>query len=200
MTRKCRHCKAELPKVKDSDPVQAKGFCDFAHMARHGLEKARASREKKDRQELRQRKEAIKTRREWLSEAQAAFNQYIRLRDEDQPCICCGQWADESWKPGGSWDAGHFLARGSHPELAFDEANCHKQLKSCNAGAGKFTRKNHTVSQEYRVRLIEKIGEAEVLRLEGPHEPKKYTTEELKEIKTYYRRLTRELKRKQEAA
>lgn len=195
MTRKCRHCKAELPKVKDSTPVQAKGFCSFDHMARHGLEKGREQIARRERKELRQRKEAIKTLAEHRSEAQTEFNRYIRARDANEPCICCGQWADESWKPGGTWDAGHYLSRGSHPELAFDEANCHKQLKSCNAGAGRFTRKNHTVSQEYRIRLIEKIGEAEVLRLEGPPEPKKYTIDDYKQMKAHYRRLTRELKK-----
>ncbi|MAL97166.1 MAG: hypothetical protein CL583_01830 [Alteromonadaceae bacterium] len=194
--RKCRHCKAELPSIKNSDPVQAKGFCEFEHAVQYGRQKAKESREKRERKEQRERKQSIKRRSEWLSEAQAEFNKFIRARDADQPCICCGVWADESWKPGGTWDAGHYLSRGSHPELAFDEANCHKQLKSCNAGAGKYTKKNFTVSQQYRERLIQKIGEAEVLRLEGPHEPKKYTIDELKELKTYYRRLTRELKRK----
>jgi len=46
---------------------------------------------------------------------------------------------------------------------------------------------------EYRIRLVKKIGQAAVDCLEGPHEPKRYTIDELKKIKARYRRLLREL-------
>jgi len=46
----------------------------------------------------------------------------------------------------------------------------------------------------YRVNLIQKIGLAEVERLEGPQEPKKYSIDELKEIISTYRAKTKELK------
>jgi len=40
---------------------------------------------------------------------------------------------------------------------------------------------------EYRIRLVKKIGQAAVDWLEGPHEPKRYTIDELKEIKAEYK-------------
>ena len=39
----------------------------------------------------------------------------------------------------------------------------------------------------YRQGLIDKYGEGVVLWLEGPHEPKKYTIEEIIEIKARYK-------------
>lgn len=93
------------------------------------------------------------------------------------------------------WDAGHFLTRGAYPELKFDEDNCHRQLKSCNAGSGKFAAKQKTVSESYRIRLIEKIGIERVERLEGPHPPRKWTIEDLQEIRETYKSKLRELVR-----
>jgi hypothetical protein len=67
------------------------------------------------------------------------------------------------------------------------ETNCHKQLKSCNAGSSKYARKGRTVSQNYRERLIDKIGLAEVERLEGPHDVKKYSIDDLRSIRDDYK-------------
>ena len=36
------------------------------------------------------RKQEIKTRREWIVEAQQSFNKFIRIRDTLDPCISCG--------------------------------------------------------------------------------------------------------------
>lgn len=152
------------------------------------VQTSRAKAERRaQRADTKARKEKIKPRSQWMKEAQAAFNSFIRKRDEHLPCICCGKWgADEGWKPGGSWDAGHFLGVGAYPELRFIEDNCHKQLKSCNAGSAKYARKGRTVAQEYRERLIQKIGIERVEFLEGPHEPKHYSIEDLKQIKATY--------------
>lgn len=162
---------------------------------------AKASRQKEKRAELKQRKEAIKRRSEWEAEAQAEFNKFIRERDYDKPCICCNSYGeDENWLTGGKWDAGHFLALGSHPELRFEEDNCHKQLKSCNAGSSKYARKGRTVSAGYEIGIVAKIGQERVDWLKGPHAPRKYTIEELKEIKRRYAKLARELKKAREQA
>lgn len=143
----------------------------------------------------------LKTKSEWLREAQQAFNEFIRLRDKDQPCICCGSWGDaEEAIYGGKWDCGHFLSRGAYPELRFEESNCHKQLKSCNAGSSKYANKGRTVAEGYRAGLILKIGLEMVEWLEGPHEPKRYTIDELKAIKEEYREKVRELKKQGEEA
>lgn len=202
--RKCRlkSCRDELPTLKNSDRWQRAGFCTDVHMAQHGLNLARASQErdkarkaKQERAEHRERKQRIKTRSEWLKEAQAAFNTYIRARDDGLPCICCGEYGDGLHGRGGEWDAGHYLSRGAYPELRFVETNCHRQLKSCNAGSNKYARKGRTVREGYRERLIERIGLEKVEWLEGPHEAPKYTIDELRIIRDTYRAKLKELRR-----
>lgn len=148
--------------------------------------KAKAARQ--ERAQTKEARERIKTRAKWLEEAQAAFNSFCRERDKDLPCICCGQWpSSDDYKPGGYWDAGHWKSRGAFPELRFVEINCHKQLKSCNAGSSKYARKGRTVSAGYRENLIRKIGQESVDWLDGPHEAKHYTIEDLRRIKQEYK-------------
>jgi endogenous inhibitor of DNA gyrase (YacG/DUF329 family) len=129
---------------------------------------------RKEKAALKARKEAAKPRSQWLREAQTAFNAYIRARDSDLPCISCGRHHD------GQWHAGHYLSTGARPELRFDEANVWRQCQPCNTHL-------HGNLVLYRTELIRRIGLAEVERLEGPHQPKKYTVAELREIKDTYR-------------
>ena len=183
MARKCRHCKAELPKVKDCESIyQKKGFCDLDHMASHGLAKSKASKERAERKELKARKEKLKSRGDYARETQAVFNKYIRLRDHNLPCISCGRYHE------GQYHAGHYRTVGGNPELRFEELNCHKQCSVCN---------NHKSGNivEYRINLIKRIGSVRLEWLEGPHEPAKYTIDDLKEIKAKYRTLANELKK-----
>ena len=107
-------------------------------------------------------------------QAQAAFNAFIRKRDCNLPCISCGRHHD------GQYHAGHYRSRGAHPELRFEELNCHKQCAPCN---------NHLSGNisNYRPALIERISQDKVDWIEGPHEPKKYTCAELKEIELLYK-------------
>jgi len=127
-------------------------------------------------------KERIKTRGEWLKEAQARFNEFIRLRDHYRPCISCGRHHK------GQYHAGHYISVGAAPELRLNEDNCHKQCSACN---------NYLSGNlvKYRVNLIEKIGLERVEALEGSHEAKKYTIEQIKEIKKQYSDKVKELKK-----
>jgi len=113
-------------------------------------------------------------------QAQAAFNAYIRTRDCKLNCISCGR------EHSGQYHAGHYRSRGAHPELRFEELNCHKQCAPCN---------NHLSGNisNYRPALIDKIGLDKVEWIEGPHEPKKYTCSELKEIELLYKQKLKEL-------
>ena len=106
--------------------------------------------------------------------AQQSFNKYIRVRDDKLPCISCGRHHT------GQYHAGHYRSRGAHPELRFEELNCHKQCAPCN---------NHLSGNisNYRPALITKIGQDKVDWIEGPHKPKKYTCAELKKIELKYK-------------
>jgi len=136
---------------------------------------------KEEAADFRRRKEAIKPRSKWLSEAQTAFNAWVRIRDAHRPCISCGRHHQ------GEWHAGHYLSTGARPELRFDEANVHKQCQPCNTHL-------HGNLVLYRAELIRRIGQPEVDRLEGPQKQAKLGIPELREIRDRYRRLTKEAK------
>jgi hypothetical protein len=140
----------------------------------------RKQQSKKDRVETAKRKERAKSRSDWMKEAQAAFNAYIRKRDEALPCISCGRHHT------GQYHAGHYLSVGARPELRFCELNVWKQCAPCNTHL-------HGNLVLYRAELIRRIGIDKVEWLEGPHEPKKYRIDDLKAIKEEYKRKAREL-------
>lgn len=146
---------------------------------------AAEAREKQARADYKVRKEAIKTRSDWLKEAQTAFNAFIRARDAHLPCVSCGRFHQ------GSWDAGHYRSVGSMPALRFHEDNCHRQCVPCNQHkAGNVV--------EYRIGLVARIGAERVAFLEGPHEPAKLSIEEIKAIKATYKQKLKELKARAE--
>jgi hypothetical protein len=134
--------------------------------------------------ETKRLKKKLKSRSDWLREAQKEFNRFIRLRDHYENCISCG-----TNKPV-QYAAGHYLTVGGFPELRFDEDNVHKQCnKNCNM-------KKSGNAIQYRIRLIKRIGIERVESLEGPHEPKKYTIEFIRELKDRYRIRANELEKK----
>ncbi|MEO8807919.1 MAG: recombination protein NinG [Burkholderiaceae bacterium] len=136
---------------------------------------------KADRIETRRKLDGLKPLSHWVKLTQAAFNGFIRARDAGKPCISCGRHHV------GSWDAGHYLTTGARPELRFDEDNVHRQCVPCN----QHLHGNHVL---YRIGLIARRGLAVVERLEGPHAPKKYTVDELAEIRKDCRAKERQLK------
>lgn len=142
--------------------------------------KVRADK-KSEREETKRRKEAVKSRAQWAREAQAAFNAWIRARDAGMACISCGRHHN------GQYHAGHFLSVGAHPELRFEPLNVHLQCAPCNTHLS-----GNAVL--FRKGLIAKHGMAVVEWLEGPHEPKKYTIDDLKQIKEKYTLMLRQLK------
>ena len=160
--------------------------CAIIDAPRH-QEKARKSLAQVERKEIKVRKEKLKSRGEHMREAQQAFNEFIRARDqaEGHPCISSGKPLDWS---GNAVDAGHYRSVGSAPHLRFDERNCHAQSKQDN----RFLSGN---AVDYRICLIARIGQEAVDALEADQSVRKYTIEEIKAIKAEYRARTRELKR-----
>ncbi|MFV3015524.1 recombination protein NinG [Pseudomonas sp. KHB2.9] len=151
--------------------------------------KARKSLAQVERCEIKVRKEKLKSRADHSREAQAAVNEYVRLRDAHLPCISCDSTPnDNDLMTGSRWDAGHYRSVGACPELRFEPLNIHRQCVKCN-------RNLSGNAVEYRIRLVLRIGADKVAWLEGPHEARKYTAEEIKAIKAEYRAKTRELKR-----
>jgi hypothetical protein len=127
-------------------------------------------------------KQAIKSRSDWVKEAQQAFNAWVRERDKDLPCISCQRHHT------GQYHAGHYRTTKACPELRFEPLNVHKQCSVCN---------NHLSGNilEYRINLIKRIGIELVDWLEGAHEPKKYTIDDLKAIKAEYKEKLKQLQK-----
>ena len=144
------------------------------------LIKVQQAKDKKRRKENREAKARLKTRGDWLREAQIAFNAYIRARDNGDGCISCGR------NTGCKMNAGHYRSVGACPELRFEEFNVHLQCEHCNS----YLSGN---AIEYRIRLIDKIGQEKVAWLEGPHDHKKYSIDDIKAIKAEYRKKRKEL-------
>lgn len=178
--KRCRHCGNSFQPISSMSKACSVP-CAIALTERDKAKKlAKAKRD--DRRSTKQAIDRLKTRSEHLGELQAVFNQWVRLRDFDQPCISCGRFHT------GQWHAGHYQGVGREPAIRFEPDNCHRQCKPCNADlSGNLIK--------YRARLIDKIGLERVLWLEGPHEPLKITVAEIKELKAHYRAKVREMKK-----
>jgi len=175
--RKCTICRTEFLKLSSFHQVCSPD-CVLLY--------AQKQAEKKQRKNDRERKEKLKTRSDYLKEAQTAFNAYIRARDQHQLCICCDKPLRLS-AVGGGFDCGHYRSVGSAPHLRFDERNAHGQRKQCNRyGAGR--------AVDYRLGLIKRIGLTQVKALEHHQMIKKWTKEELISIRMVYRKKLKDLK------
>lgn len=169
---KCKICKRDFQKFTSMQKV-----CGVTC----SIEYAKLEKEKDFKKVTKQLKEKTKSKAKWLKEAEKEFNRYIRARDYYDPCISCGTIRPVQYA------AGHYFTKGGHPELRFNEDNVHKQCnKYCNMElSGNIA--------AYRVNLKEKIGTDKLKVLEGKHEAKHYTIDDIKEIKEKYKKLAKEL-------
>ena len=182
--RTCKVCRVKFIPLK---PLQVVcGLRCAQSYAWRVKTKTEVDQAKAERKEIKAKRESIKTRAQWMREAQTAFNQFIRLRDQlaGHPCISSGQPLDWS---GNNVDAGHYRSRGSAPHLRFDERNCHAQSKKDN----RYLSGN---AVDYRIGLIARIGLEAVESLEADQTPKKYTIAELRAIKAHYVAKLKEMK------
>ena len=183
--KKCRvaECRASFVPQRLGQAVCSPA-CAVADAATNRInqEKARKSLAQVERREIKVRKEKLKSRADHLKDTQKAFNAWVRARDAELPCVSCGSHHK------GKYDAGHYRTVGGNPALRFEPLNCHRQCSQCN------TQLSGNIVN-YRIQLVKRIGAEAVEWLEGPHEPKKYTIEELKAMTAEYRAKTRELKR-----
>ncbi len=102
-------------------------------------------------------------------------HEYIRLRDKDKPCICCGE------PLGDDYQAGHWIESGNNPQIRYDENNIHGQRKYCNLFKG-------GDSGWYKENLIKKIGLDAVNELISKRGGTvKRTADDYREIEKYYK-------------
>lgn len=169
-----KKCKACQQRFTPSRPLQE------ACTPRCAIDLVRIKDEKKRRQKDRERLRDLQPLSHWLQATQRVFNNYIRLRDKDKPCVSCG--TTEAL----SWHAGHYRTTKAASQLRFNEDNCSKQCSRCNVHfSGNI--------EEYRKELVNRIGEERVQALENNKDLADYTPEKLAEIRKTYRRKINEL-------
>jgi len=150
-------------------------------IARQLAEKQKRKEAKAERLNDKERKEALKSKNDVAKEVERIVNAYIRERDKDLPCVSCGTFTSASW------EAGHYVSVGANKTIRFEPENIHKQCHSCNHHKG-----GNAIP--YRINLIKRIGLDRVEWLEGWHQPRHYTKDDLQEIKVSFREKLRELK------
>lgn len=109
------------------------------------------------------------------------FSEYIRRRDAnlDGYCECVTCDAVKPWK---EMQAGHFIS-GRRNSIIYEESNVHAQCFRCNIFG-------HGEQLKYRDHIVEKYGEAEVVRLRSLNEKSvKFTIQD-------YERMIEEFKTK----
>ena len=134
-------------------------------------------------EEKKKLKEKLKTPKQRINEVRQVFQSYIRMRDAKLPCISCHTTQSKIW------NAGHYLKAELYTGLIFNEDNCHKQCTKCNL----FLDGNEA---NYRIGLIERIGERRVKELEQIKDSMRlyrYSNEQLEELKENYKLLIKQL-------
>lgn len=164
MKRKCKACRKPATMLAGLHPVCSVD-CGIA-IAR----KMQPAHEKRKRREA---KESVKSPKELKAEVQEAFNWMIRARDAGKPCISC-RHPDNGTR---QRQAGHYRTVGAMSSLRYDPRNCHGQCVKCNKWDG------GGLHPGYKAEMAKRMGADVVEWLDGPHEPKHYTREELQHMK-----------------
>ncbi|HHW0480898.1 TPA: recombination protein NinG [Escherichia coli] len=156
-------------------------------------ERKRKEEAQQERRSLKVRKDALKSKSQWDKEAQAAFNRYIRIRDEGKVCVSCGNplIGKSNYITGSAIDASHYRSRGAASHLKFNVLNVHSSCTRCN-------RQLSGNAVEYRIRLIDRIGLERVERLEADNEPRRFDIPYLQRIKSIFTRKARQLEKRRE--
>ena len=179
--RNCKVCRTRFFATGQREWWCSDACCDALVAAT--LAKVRAKRDKQARKDHRKAREAVKTLPELRREAQAACNAYVRERDKGKPCISCGRPDDGTHQR----HAGHWKTVKARPDIRYDAANIHACCMQCNVYGG------GGLHDGYLPELIRRVGQAEVDRLQVTT-VRKYSIEELQEIKSHYRAETRRLR------
>lgn len=192
--KKCKQCLKQFQPIRPIQPC-CQYKCELAYAIEH-------AKKKDDDRQLQERKRIKKEARDARKATKAYKDNHYPtqfkmtketvqrwaggVRDAGLPCISCGTTADVQYC------GGHCRTAGGNPELALDTRNIHRQCnKRCNCElSGNIHGAMNT--HGYIVGLVERYGQDYVDWINGPHEAKKYTCDQLREIRAYYAKLTRD--------
>jgi len=179
--KKCKVCSQKFVLERFNQQT-----CDYKCAIQLAKNKQKEKEQKEWKAEKAILKDKLKTLGQYEAEAKKAFQKWIRMRDDKQPCISCGNMKTTDWA------GGHYFSAGKYSGLMFDERNCHKQ---CNTHCNKFLAGNLL---EYRKGLIKRYGIEFVEQLESESDSKrdyKFTKAELISKKLKYDILVKQMKK-----
>jgi len=166
--KKCRHCK---------EPFRPWSSTHIACSHNCAIQVVKASREKRERKANAKQKLNLKTKKQWLVEAQKAFNAFIRTRDKGRACISCDKADDGSHQR----HASHFRSVGACSALRFNTFNVHASCAECNG-----VKSGNLI--EYRIRLKKKLDVCRVEWLEGQNGIVRYDIDYAKRVKRIFKK------------
>jgi len=147
------------------------------HLKKQIIPQAKKEVKRKEKKVIKEMKQSLKTHKDYLSDLQKVFNKFIRLRDQNEPCISCG-----TTKTNIQYAAGHYYPMGNYSFLRFHEDNVHKQ---CNKKCNMMLSGNLI---EYRKNLVKKIGKEKLQWLDdNRHNELKLSIPEIKELIIKYK-------------
>lgn len=176
--RKCRAC-GTLFERRSMSQVACSIPCAIAVAER--------KRRRQEAKQVREAKEKLKTRSDYLKDAQVAFNRYVRARDAGLPCASCGATPEQKF--GGTMDCSHYRSVGSAPHMRFHLHNVAAACVKCNRYLGGNV-------AALRVGLIARIGLEKVEALEADNRVRKFDVEYLKRIKSIFNKKANRLLKK----
>lgn len=172
MAKRCKNCKKPFtPKFFNQK------FCLALECIKAFSEDVKKKQKDKERKELKTRRDALEPLSVHIKRTQTIVNRYIRLRDAGKNCISCKR------PLGKVFDAGHYWSS-KYKSTTFGgpyNMNLNGQCKQCNReGRGELIL--------YRQGLIDRYGAEKLAELDKEARlTKKWTREELKDIREYFK-------------
>lgn len=201
----CKQCKRFLS-VGNGIQINSGFYCNISHAILFGQKKAEEARVRHlKRAASAQKSEDTKIKKQNVAwqhkQTQKAFNRmrvlqeflWFKSRGLEPTCISCGKV-----KGGDHWCCGHFKTRGAQSNLRYDTKNTFLQHNvRCNMHLSGNIEGTRT-TPGYKKGLVDRFGDDDGLAIisycESRTEPKKWTWQELEEMRKEFNKNIRNLK------
>jgi len=175
--RKCRGCKKFYP-PEEGRTVGPCFYCSIdCQMGFLKSPSGEAAVKKVANRNHAAKKVKLKSKTEWIKEAQMAFNSFIRERDKGKPCISCGKPDNNNHQR----HASHYRSVGACTALRFNTKNVYASCATCNTIlSGNLL--------EYRINLVKQYGPELVEWLESQNKVKRFDIDYLIRLKRIFKK------------
>lgn len=185
---RCAHCRGKLVQERPSQIVHegcAEGWA-LALIAKRDREEAKRvkAQQKAERDNIRERKQALKRIPELEEECRKIVQKIARIRDRNDGCISCELPANCD----GQWHGSHFRSHGAASAVQFNLWNIHKACWICNKlYSGRI--------DQYEPKLVAKIGQEKVDWLKSQNQIVRHSREYLAKFKRVMGKRLRRMER-----